>query len=84
MLQDSISTAHVALTAGALLAAYTFASLVVLPLLSSQTKFLNSQSWVGLRKQVFSHVRGGFDAIRRTRELVAEGHQKVRINHAVE
>ena len=73
MLQDSISTAQLALSAGSVLVAYVFFSIIVLPLISTQGKWLSSQKWVGLKKQWFSQYRAGFSTLRNTREMLYSG-----------
>lgn len=76
-MENSIATSHLVFSAGALLIAYIFASAVVLPLLSSRGKYLNSQAWIGLKKQWFARYRGGFATLKYTREMVVEGYDKV-------
>lgn len=62
-----------ALSAGSVLVAYVFFSIVILPLTTTQGKFLSSQTWVGLKKQWFSHYRAGFSTLRNTREMLYSG-----------
>lgn len=73
MLQDSISTAQLAVSAGSVFVAYIFFSIVVLPLITTQGKWLSSQKWVGLKKQWFSQYRAGFSTLKNTREMLYSG-----------
>ncbi|KAF7191122.1 Cytochrome P450 monooxygenase [Pseudocercospora fuligena] len=75
-METSIATSHLVFSAGALLIAYIFASAVVIPLLSSRGKYLNSQAWIGLKKQWFARYRGGFATLKYTREMIVEGYDK--------
>jgi hypothetical protein len=43
---------------------------------SSDKKFWNSHVWAGVQDQPFSRTRAGFDAIRRTQEIVEQGYDK--------
>lgn len=74
---SSLSTSHLLLSSGAFLVTYFFVCVVILPLLSSRGKFLNSQSWIGLKKQWFAKYRGGFATLHNTREMIVEGYEKV-------
>lgn len=77
-IETSITTSHLALTAGVLLVAYTIFSLFIQPMFSEQAKYLQSQSWVGLKKHSFAKAKAGMDALKNTRQMVEEGYQKVR------
>ncbi|CAK1357849.1 unnamed protein product [Cercospora beticola] len=76
MLQDTISISQLAFSAGSLLIAYSFFSIVVLPLISARGKFLSSQTWIGIKKQWFAHYRAGFAAVKNTHYMVKEGANK--------
>lgn len=45
---------------------------------SGHRKFWNSHAWAGVKHYAFPRTRAGLEAIRRTREIVEEGFEKVR------
>ncbi|KAI5367110.1 putative cytochrome P450 [Septoria linicola] len=73
MLQDSVSTSQLTLSASSLLIAYAFFSIVLLPLITPHSKYVNSQTWVGIKKQWFARYRAGFETLKNTRGMVMEG-----------
>lgn len=60
------------------LVAYVFIRFIGYASNSGDQKFWNSHAWAGVQNQLFPRTRAGFNAIRRTREIVEEGYDKVR------
>jgi hypothetical protein len=69
------ATIYVAL--GGLAITYAFVSFFILPMFSTQQKYLSQQEWVGVEKGLFARFRAGMAAIKNTPALVKEGYSKV-------
>jgi hypothetical protein len=66
---------------GGLLVTYYVAANYILPMFTTQAKFVNSTPWVGVKKQWFSRYRAGIAAVQDTSSLMLEGYKKVRLDH---
>jgi hypothetical protein len=73
MLQYTLSTAQLVWCAGSVLLAYALFARLVLPLISTQAKFLDAQTWVGVKKQWFARSRASFNTLKSTREMLLDG-----------
>jgi len=60
---------------------YLVVTNLILPLFSTQAKFVNSTPWVGVKKQWFGKYRAGITAIMDTPGLMREGYQKFSKNN---
>jgi len=73
ILQDTTS---VYAAIGGVALTYAIISFIVLPYLAPSEKYLRSQSWVGMKKQVFARFRAGMSVISSTPQLMLEGYEK--------
>jgi hypothetical protein len=69
--------ASVYVALGGLAITYVFVSFFILPMFSTQQKYLSQQEWVGVEKGFFARFRAGMAAIKNTPALVREGYSKV-------
>jgi hypothetical protein len=65
-----------------LLTAYGFVCFFRRIVSSDERKFWSSHAWAGVKHLIFPRTRAGLDAIRRTREIVEDGYEKVRCIHS--
>jgi len=75
--------ASVYVALGGLAITYAFVSFFILPMFSTQQKYLSQQEWVGVEKGFFARFRAGMAAIKNTPALVKEGYSKYSKNQKV-
>lgn len=63
--------------AGISFAVYLFVTILVLPYFSPKSKYLDSHTCVGQKKQWFSRFRADLASVTRSPALVLEGYEKV-------